>query len=244
MKGMILAAGFGTRLGSLTQVTPKCLIEAGGKTLLEHSISKLKVAGVDELVVNLHHLAPAVEQFLDDNKFPGLVVHRSFEPKILDTGGGVKAAGRYLRDSSFFVHNADVYTTFELTNLKEQHTKAAASATLLVVEQPSSRGLLVDRDNRLCGWVGKASGAEFRRIIRNGVDLRLVNFCGIQLCNPEVLDWMEPLGSHFSIIEAYLRGVDLGATLNVMPLPDGERWFDVGSPEKLEGLRGFLKAKF
>lgn len=240
---MILAAGFGTRLGELTKSTPKCLMQAGGRTLLEHSVVRLAAAGVKEIVVNLHHLASTVEQFLDDNSFPGVTIHRSFEPTILETGGGVKAANQYLKDSQFFVHNADVYTTFELTKLREHHTKSAASATLLVVEQASSRGLLVDRDNQLCGWVGKSCGAEFSKVVRNSPDLRLVNFCGIQLCNPSVVDWMEPLGDHFSIIEAYMRGVSLGLAVEVMPLPDGERWFDIGTASKLEDLRGFLKAR-
>ena len=240
MIGMILAAGRGTRLGSLTEQTPKCLVQAGGKTLIEHAMQRLVNAGVNEIVINLHHLSAVVEKFLDTNPFPEVIIHRSHEPELYETGGGVKAAARWLayknNSAPFFVHNADVYTTFQLEQLRLDHANSKASATLLVLEKPSQRGLLVDSNNRVCGWVGK----NFKRVIHDASDLRLVNFCGIQICNQEVLDWMHPLGEHFSIIEAYMAGTKAGKTVRIMSLPADQHWFDVGTPERLRTLQDFL----
>lgn len=242
MRGMILAAGLGSRLGSITEHTPKCLVEAGGCTMLEHTIHRMVRAGASELMVNLHHLAPIVERFLDTHPIAGARISRSFESTILETGGGVKAVAAFFRSTQahepgeFLVHNADVYTTVDLKILREAQNASSAGAVLLVGEQPGKRGLLVNQKNQLCGWVGK----DGRTVVCESPDLRLVNFCGIQLCSPAVLDWMEPLGAHFSIIEAYLEGVKRGATVTVLSVPPEDRWFDVGTPERLEALRSFL----
>jgi MurNAc alpha-1-phosphate uridylyltransferase len=238
VKGMVLAAGFGTRLGELTKSTPKCLVEAGGRKLLEHTLRRLHAAKVSECVVNLHHLPEQVTAFLDTFTISDLTIHRSFESTILETGGGLKAARRYFSPETepLFVHNADVYTTLALSYLAESHTRLAADATLLVTDKPSSRGLLVDDSGALCGWVSK----DARKVVRDRPNLRLVNFSGIQVTAGAIFNWMEGLGSYFSIIEAYLAGVSRGANVLTAPLPGGERWFDVGTPERLDELRRFL----
>lgn len=238
MKGMVLAAGFGTRLGELTKSTPKCLVKAGGRSLLEHTLLRLRAASVSECVVNLHHLAEQVVAFLDSHPIAGLTVHRSFEPAILETGGGLKAARRYFSPEAepLFVHNADVYTTLSLSQLASVHSAAGADATLLVTDKPSSRGLLVDGGGVLCGWVSK----DGRKVVRDLPDLRLVNFSGVQLTSGAIFSWMEDLGAHFSIIDAYLVGVSRGALIKTVQLPAGERWFDVGTPERLTELNTFL----
>jgi MurNAc alpha-1-phosphate uridylyltransferase len=238
MKAMVLAAGFGTRLGALTKSTPKCLVEAGGRTLLEHTLLRLRAADVSECVVNLHHLADRVATFLDTHPIEGLTVHRSFEPTILETGGGLKAARSYFSPETepFFVHNADVYTTLSLSHLAAVHSADRADATLLVTDKPSSRGLLIDGNGALCGWVSK----DGRNVVRDLPDLRLVNFSGVQLTSSALFSWMEELGEHFSIIEGYLVGLARGAVIKTVRLPAGERWFDVGTPERLDELRRFL----
>ena len=242
MRAMILAAGLGSRLGTITQTTPKCLVRAGGKPMLEYTIRRLADHGVREMVVNLHHLAPQVEAFLDARSLahPELVIHRSHESSLLDTGGGVLAARKWLAQDNepFFIHNADVYLDTDLSSLVTR-LNSEIWASLLVVEQESSRGLLVNSANQLCGWVLKGQ----RVVVRESSNLRLVNFCGVHCCTRGVFEWMGSLGPVFSIIEGYLEGLRQGHTIEVVSLPSTDSWFDVGTPERLAALERYLSLR-
>src|ERR1051326_1266840 len=118
MKAMVLAAGLGTRLRPLTNTRPKALVEFGGKTLLEITLTRLKSYGVQDVIVNVHHFADMVVDYLKAKGNFGLHIEISREDVLLDTGGGLKKAGWFFGsdpDEPFILHNADVITTIDLT---------------------------------------------------------------------------------------------------------------------------------
>ena len=116
MNAIILAAGLGTRLRPLTDNTPKALVEVGGKTMLEHQILKLKKAGFNNIVINIHYFGEQIIEFLERNNNFGLNIKISDERDLLlDTGGGIAKAGKMFdNDSPILVHNVDIFTNLDL----------------------------------------------------------------------------------------------------------------------------------
>jgi NDP-sugar pyrophosphorylase family protein len=162
MKAMILAAGLGTRLRPLTDTRPKALVELSGRTLLEITLIRLRTFGVTEVIINVHHFADMVTDYLKSNKNFGLRIEISREEVLLDTGGGLKkAAWFFLEDSArpnssqidepFLLHNVDVISNIDLNRMFQFHTENQALATLAVQSRQSSRPLLFDNQNQLRG---------------------------------------------------------------------------------------------
>ncbi|GAC1621607.1 MAG: nucleotidyltransferase family protein [Candidatus Acidiferrum sp.] len=157
MKAMILAAGLGTRLRPLTDNRPKALVEIAGRTLLEITFSRLRSFGVSEVIINVHHFADMVIDYLRANNNFGMRIEVSREDVLLDTGGGLKkAAWFFLEDSSridepFVLHNVDVLSTIDLSRMLHFHTEHHALATLAVQDRETSRYLLFDEQLHLCG---------------------------------------------------------------------------------------------
>ena len=131
---MIFAAGLGSRLKPLTDNLPKALVPVAGKPMLEHVILKLKAAGFNEIVINIHHLGQQIIDFLEANNNFGVQIHISDERDyLLDTGGGIKKATRFLMgDEPFLVHNVDILSNVDLKQLYQHHAEGKALATLLV----------------------------------------------------------------------------------------------------------------
>ena len=123
MKAMILAAGLGTRLKPLTDTMPKALVPVGGKPLLQHNIEKLRAAGFDELIINIHHFAEQIIDFVQANDYFGIHIEFSDErEKLLDTGGGIKKAAWFFDDDRpFLIHNADILSTINLREFSKRY---------------------------------------------------------------------------------------------------------------------------
>ena len=172
MKAMILAAGLGTRLRPLTDNRPKALVELSGRTLLEITLSRLRAFGIREVIINVHHFADRVIDYLKSNNNFGMRIEISREEVLLDTGGGLKKAAWFFledparRDSSrgssspgdsdyidepFLMHNVDVISTIDLRRMLQYHTENHALATLAVQSRETSRYLLFNDDLQLCG---------------------------------------------------------------------------------------------
>src|ERR1700674_1568605 len=154
MKAMILAAGLGTRLRPLTTGRPKALVEIAGRTLLEITLSRLRAFGIREVIINVHHVADMILEYLKTNDNFGMRIEVSREEDLLDTGGGLKkAAYFFLEDSSrfepFILHNVDVISTIDLQRMAQFHTEHQALATLAVQDRKTSRYLLFDEELRL-----------------------------------------------------------------------------------------------
>ena len=157
MKAMIFAAGLGTRLKPLTDHMPKALVPVAGRPMLEHVILKLKAAGFNELVINIHHFGEQILDFLRANQNFGLTIHISDERDcLLDTGGGIRKAEPFFRGNEpFLIHNVDILSDTDLKALYEYHRQSGNDATLLASRRKTIRYLLFDDEKRLCGWINK-----------------------------------------------------------------------------------------
>jgi MurNAc alpha-1-phosphate uridylyltransferase len=228
MKAMIFAAGVGSRLKEHTRDTPKCLMDVGGKTMLEHVVDRLKGVGVSALAINTHHHAEKVADFVKSKSYFGLEVLVSYEPTLLDTGGGLrKVAPFFAQEEAFLIHNADIFSTIDLSALVEHHRSRRAIGTLAVMERPSKRGLYLDSHDHLVGWTqdGHAPPKE----------ASLYSFSGVSVASHELFSHMEGDGA-FSIIASYLSAARATHRVYGMNIT-GAEWTDIGTPEQLETLR-------
>lgn len=238
MRAMILAAGLGTRLGALTSKIPKALIQINNTTLLELLIGKLKSFGYDRIIINVHHFAEQIIDYLHQKNYFDLDITLSDEnDKLLDTGGGLKKASWFFNDEeSFLVHNVDVLSDLNLNDLKNFHTKSEAAATLVVKKRMSNRHLLFDESNILCGWENCSSG-EKKIVRKSGDNLFQFAFSGIQFITPKIFNYF-PDDERFSLIDLYLNAASNEKICALVD--DKNKWLDVGKPENLEKAKKFF----
>ena len=180
MRAMILAAGLGTRLRPLTDDRPKALVEIDGHTMLEITLSRLRGFGVSDVIVNVHHFADRVVDYLKANGDFGMRIEISREDRLLDTGGGLKKAAHFFtgdpggRDEPFILHNVDVLSSIDLGRMIQAHNEAQALVTLAVQDRKSSRHLLFNRFDdqlQLCGRQTGDAPAEYVREARSATPL-------------------------------------------------------------------------
>jgi NDP-sugar pyrophosphorylase family protein len=235
---MILAAGLGTRLGDLTRDVPKALIDVGGVPVLERVALRLIEAGADHLIINVHHHAARIVDFVHSREDFGVRVSFSHEPDApLETGGGLlHAAPLFRRDSSFFLHNVDVLCDLDLYAMYTTHVHFGALATLAVNRRPTTRLLLFD-EYGLCGRMDTRAGGR-AEVHADCVDPVPFAFAGIHVLSPALLDMITETGA-FSIIDMYLRLAAAGRPISRYDM-GGARWLEIGNPERLaEARRAF-----
>lgn len=236
MDALILAAGLGTRLGSLTADRPKALVEIAGKTMLEHLLLKLKRQGFGRVAVNVHHYADMIVDYLNANdNFHMEIVISDESDKLLDTGGGIRKAMHLLGgDQPLLVHNVDIFSHTDLKALYNMHTNGKADATLLVSDRTASRKLHFSNDMRLRGWSNAISG-EFRSPFNDFDSMECIPlaFQGIHVLSGSVLPLLDSVDEEsFGITGFY---VDNAAALNLTAVSNSaESWIDAGKPEALE----------
>ena len=229
MKAMVFAAGVGSRLKELTSTSPKCLMQIGGVPMLELVINRLKEVGVQEVMINLHHLPDVITEFVQKRNNFGINVQFSYEEKLLDTGGGLKKVCDFFKDEDFFfIHNSDVYSTFDLKAAVKAHTTTKSAVTLFVLDRPSKRGLYFDAEDTLLGWTGEPD-------LTLPSDAKLFSFCGMHIASPEIFSFM-PEHDTFSILKPYVICARAGGTIKAHIPVDGE-WIDIGTPEQLHALQ-------
>jgi len=245
MKAMILAAGLGTRLRPLTSDRPKALVEVAGRTLLEITLSRLSSFGVRDAIINVHHFADMVLEYLKANNKFGMHIEISREEVLLDTGGGLKkAAWFFLEDSPhrkepFILHNVDVLSTIDFRRMVQFHTEKQALATLAVQHRESSRLLLFDKDFR---FRGRQAGRERQKETKEfAPGLQAMAFSGVHVISPRFLRMMEEEGA-FSIIDSYLRLAARGEKILAF-CADEYYWRDLGKPDDLKQAAEDLKQK-
>lgn len=242
MKAMVLAAGLGTRLRPITDKCPKALVTLGGRTLLEITLARLRTFGITEVVVNAHHFADMVIEYLRANSNFGMEIEVSREDVLLDTGGGLKrVAPFFLRDGSdepFVLHNVDVISTIDLHRMAEFHKAQRALATLAVIERESSRQLLFDEEGKLCGR--RVKGAEADEIARPSRNLQPLAFSGIHIISPRLLSQLSEDGV-FSIVPSYMRLAAEGETISAFRA-DEYYWRDLGRLDDLKRAEQDLAA--
>lgn len=241
MKAMILAAGMGARLKPLTDTTPKALIPVGGKPMIEHLILKLKLAGFDQIIVNVHHLGDQIIDFLNQNNNFGTDIKISDERDyLLDTGGAIKNAQSLLDSNEpFLVHNVDILSNVDLHKLYQIHVETNPLATLLVNSRETSRYLLFNKENQLCGWQNKETGEVKSHFPNFNPELHAqYAFGGIHVLSPKIFEWMDEWTGKFSIINFY---ISIAAKTDIRAYPlEQLRLLDIGKPNTLEMASEFL----
>ena len=232
MKAMILAAGLGTRLKPLTDTIPKALVKVYGVTLLEQSLLHLKNTGIKQVIINVHHFAGQIIDFLKINHDFGMKITISDESgELLDTGGGLKKASWFFDDPDpFIVQNVDVISNLDLMQVVDHHLEKRSLATLVVKERETSRYFLFDDELKLCGWENVKTG---ERIIpgQTGKSTRQLAFSGIQVLDPHIFNYISETGN-FSLTAMYLR---LSAEHRITGFIDRDSfWADAGKSVKSE----------
>ncbi|MBR5654528.1 MAG: NTP transferase domain-containing protein [Prevotella sp.] len=240
-QAMIFAAGLGTRLRPLTDTMPKALVTVAGQPLLCHVLQKMSMAGITRLVVNVHHFANQIIEFLNITEYPDLDIRISDESEmLLETGGGIKKA-RPLFDENepVLIHNVDILSNAQVDTLYNSR----ADATLLVSDRPSSRRLLFNDDMLLVGWKNMTTG-EIRSPHPwvKGADennqLQRLAFSGIHLLSPSLFPIMDEWPERFPIIDFYLSTC---ATHKIKAVVQQDlRLLDVGKIDSLTQAEQFI----
>lgn len=235
MRAMVLAAGLGTRLRPLTDDRPKALVEVAGRALLEIALTRLRAFGVNEVIINIHHFADMLVDYLKANNNFGMRIEVSREEILLDTGGGLKKAAWFLLEDEsadsepFILHNVDVVSTIDLRRMVQLHENSSSLVTVAVQKRDSSRQLLFDEQGQLCGR--RAGRNREPEIIRHAPHLDPLAFSGIHVISPRLLTLMTEDGT-FSIIDTYLRLAAQGEKIGAFRA-DEYYWRDLGKPESI-----------
>ncbi len=237
MKAMIFAAGLGTRLKPFTDNHPKALAIVNGKPLLQRNIEYLKSFGIDEIVINVHHFADQIIEFLEENNYFGIEIIISDETdQVLETGGGlVKAKANFEED--FLVMNVDILTDLNLAEFIKAHRENKALVTLAVSDRNSSRKLFFNEKNELKGWRNLKTEEEIKAVdsLDNCKDLA---FSGIHVISPALFDKITEKGK-FSIMKVYM---DLMQTESIIGFDhSGGILIDVGRPESVLEAEQYFK---
>ncbi len=217
MEGFILAAGLGTRLRPLTNDRPKALVEVGDVTLLEHTIHTLEAAGVKHIVVNVHHFADKVIDFIKSHTWQAAIDISDERELLLDTGGGLKkAAALFSGRENVLVHNVDILSDIDLQDLERHHKEQKNLVTLCVSQRQTKRMLEFDAEGHLTGRAAEG-----------------LAFSGISAVSPELFALLPEADHPYPVIDEYIRlsreGYRIGSYVHA---PD--HWLDVGKPETLE----------
>lgn len=230
MEGFVLAAGLGTRLRPLTDDRPKALVEVEGTTLLERTIHRLEQAGIEHIVVNVHHFADMVVDFLEGHRWQATVEVSDERALLLDTGGGLKhAAPLFSGKDDVLIHNVDILSDIDLEQVGLRHRDEGNLATLCVSRRSTKRLLDFAADGHL-----------LRRTDPTAVsDAEHLAFSGISVVSPALFDLLPPCTAPYPIIDEYIRLSAAGHRIGSY-LHDADRWLDVGKPETLEQAKQWI----
>ena len=229
---MVLAAGLGTRLRPLTDNRPKALVEIAGRTLLEITLDRLRRFGIREVIINVHHFADMMVEYLKAHDNFGMKIEISREDDLLlDTGGGLKKAAWFFEGETdpFILHNVDIISTIDLEAMVRAHRETGALATLAVKDRKTSRYLLFDEGRQLCGRRAGTDGPA--ELVRPSDHLQALAFSGIHVISPRLLQMLTEDGV-FSIINSYLRLSADGEKILAFRT-DEFYWRDLGKPPSL-----------
>lgn len=236
MKAMIFAAGLGKRLGTITETIPKALVDINGKTALRIAVEKCSASGFSDIIINVHHFADMVENEVERLNKMGFTVSVSDERELLlENGGGLYKARNFFDKSPFLLYNVDIISDFDLNTLYRLHLEKSGLATLAVRHRPGKRFLLIDGEGQLRGWRNISTGEQILAGVKNE-GLSEIAFSSMHIVEPEIFKYMHE--GIYSMIDLYL---ELAANHNIYTLKHDEGyWIDVGTPESLDYVRGFL----
>lgn len=252
---MILAAGLGTRLKELTQDKPKALVPLNGKPLLQHCIENLIANGFHHIVINVHHFGEQIIDFVEHHQFDADIEISDERDLLMDTGGGiVKATPLFKGSKAVLVHNVDIISNVDLSEMSQQFLASGDDAWLLTQDRETNRKLLFDDENQLVGWTNKAEGS-FKWVNASKSALRCFDcaqqpqaqgplpfnykemaFSGLHFFRSDLFAEFEVKRS--SVIDLYLSLAKSNRIVSKPILPD--YWFDMGKPEQLQAAEAYL----
>ncbi len=220
---MVLAAGFGTRMGELSRELPKCLLPVGNSTLLDLILQKLERAGIRRVVINLHHQGDKIRQHLDHRYQGKLDILYSQEPEILGTGGGIAYAEHFFPNETILTVNSDILSDISLPRFMEHFNRHPALATMAVYPSRNYQDynlVIFDEQFRHRGFLGKGNPPTPE--MQTGI------FMGYQILTPEARQYLQPVFSSI-ITDFYLPALQKQQPLTVY-VHRGE-WVDLGTSD-------------
>lgn len=229
-RAIIFSAGLGTRFKPWTDSHPKALAIVNGKSLLQRNIEYLQQYGIKDVVVNVHHFPQQITEAVRQNHGWGSNIVISDETEqVLETGGGLLKAKQLLDNGKPFISlNVDILTDLDLNKLMAFHLLHKPLVSFGVTNRKSSRVLLLDEDNRLCGWRNLNSGEEKISISKPGLVEKA--YSCVVVFQPEIFSLIRQQGK-FSIMDSYL---DLAAEHLILGYDhSGDKLVDVGKPESV-----------
>ena len=247
-QAMIFAAGLGTRLKPLTDTMPKALVPVGGQPLLDINIRRLMAQGYDRFVVNIHHFAQQIIDYVKEQDYAPLVHFSDESDQLLETGGGLKKAQALFRDDQpILIHNVDILDNVNYDWFARQH-QPDEDAVLLVSQRTTKRYLLFDNAMHLMGWKNVETGEikspyEYVRrtgLSQHGEELNMFAFSGIHSFSPRLFPLMERFPERFPIIDFYLSVCHRAPIVGLVK-PDLQL-MDVGKIETLDQAEKFIQS--
>lgn len=241
---MIFAAGLGTRLKPYTDHCPKAMVEVAGMPMIAHQLLKLKQAGFQRIVINVHHYAEQIIDYVNASGGFGLDIAFSDERgQLLDTGGGIrKAIPLFDADSPILIHNVDIFSNANLRALYDNHIDNKSDASLLVSQRDTSRYLIFDNEDHLVGWknihTGEVRTAHedlrpvLERLPQDDELYRLRAFAGIHVISPTLFPVLNQQSEVFSITNFYWQH-SARHRIRCVEAPQNFHWVDAGKPEAL-----------
>ena len=227
MRAMILAAGRGSRLGPLTNDTPKPLIKVAGKTLIEHQILAIKKAGIDEIVINTGWLGQNILDYLGNGSRYDVQLEYSIEPSEgLETGGGIYQALTLLGSKPFLLCNADIYHTIDLQKFIEfgSHNLNTAFAQLLLVDKPSyAQSGDFELENDLVFLKGETANQTY-------------TYSGIGIYSQALFE--NSKAGFYSVVPLLKKAI---TQKRVNGFYSAAPWFDAGTQERLAVIEEFIR---
>lgn len=242
MKALIFAAGIGSRLKPWTLHHPKALVDVGGKPMLQRVIENIIEAGINDIIINVHHFAEQIFSFVETHEFDADISISDESDLLLETGGGLLKVLDSLNNEPVLIHNADVMTNVPLKELIDLYNAGNSDALLLTQARTTSRYFVFDRQNRLKGWTNISTGEVKPASAKISSDDQLLAFDGIHIVNPSAYPSLKAFRQPdipFSITDFYIAECQR-LTIKAFPLPEKFVWFDVGKPETLEKARLFF----
>lgn len=237
MKAMIMAAGYGKRLGEIARETPKVLLDINGVTVLERILVKLKGHGFDDIIINVHHLAAKVEaavRELQDRH--GISIRISDETDgLMETGGGLYKAREFFGDEPFLVYNGDILSDLDLRKMYDYHIRKKALSTIAVRQRDGSRAFLIDDSGIIRGWTNRDSGIDIITI-DEPMPLAEIPSMAVSVYDPAIFGFMEE--GVYTMTSIILKAAATGRVISFRY--DRGYWVDVGTVHELERARAML----
>ena len=237
MQGMILAAGFGTRLAPLTNNCPKALVPLNSRPLLGYIVDKYIDSGITNIVINAHYLSKQIIDFVAKSNF-NAEIKIVVEKNILGTGGGIFNMLKYITDDDFFVYNTDVVSDIDLIALMNYHKQNTPIATMVMQDRETFNQVIIDSKKHFCGL--KYIKANKEIIAKQPVELyNLLAFSGIHVINKKIIKY-KSTDKEFSIIGTYLDAAKNNEI--ILSYQPDIYWKDVGTIEKLREAEKFISS--